>query len=342
VRVFVAGGTGAIGRPLVERLVAEQHAVTVMTRSPERAAALRAQGVDAAVADAFDADGVHQAVRAARPEVVVHQLTAIPARLTPRGYGKAMRPTNRLRRETIPTFLRAARDAGARRIIAQSIAFMARPEGGWVKDETAPLWHDAPPPLDEPIAALQVLESTVTAAEDLEGVVLRYGLFYGPGTSLGPGGAQAEQIRRGRLPFVGDGAGRFSFIHLDDAAAATVLALDHGTPGIYHITDDEPAPARDWVPALAALVGARRPRRVPLWLARLVAGPLAETMVQQRGASNAKARAELGFRPKYPTYREGFAAVFGAPSAVSDSGAAAASAARAASGSDAAPTSRGA
>jgi nucleoside-diphosphate-sugar epimerase len=326
-RVFVAGGTGAIGRPLVEQLGAARHDVTVMTRSPERAAALRGQGVDAVVADAFDADRVHDALRAARPDVVVHQLTAIPHRFNPRRYGEQLRPTNRLRRETIPTFVRAAREAGARRLIAQSVAFMTRPEGGWVKDETAPIWHDAPPPLDEAVSALQAMESAVTGAEGLQGVVLRYGFFYGPGTSLGPGGAQAEDVRRRRLPVVGDGAGRFSLIHVDDAAAATVLALDRGAPGIYNVTDDEPVPAREWVPALAAVLGAKRPRRVPLWLARLVAGVPAESMVRQRGASNAKARAELGFRPRYPSYREGFAAVFGASAPGSASAAGSGSAA---------------
>jgi nucleoside-diphosphate-sugar epimerase len=344
-RVFVAGGTGAIGRPLVERLRAAPHDVTVMTRSPDRAAALRGQGVDAAVADAFDPDQVRDAVRAARPEVVIHQLTSLPDRFNPRRYGEALRPTNRLRRETIPSFVRAAREAGARRLIAQSIAFMARPEGGWIKDETAPLWHDAPPPIDEVVAALHVLESAVTGAAGAEGVVLRYGFFYGPGTSLRPGGGQADEIRRRRFPVVGDGAGRFSFIHVDDAAAATVLALDHGAPGIYHVTDDEPVAVRDWVPALASIMGAKRPRRVPLWLARLVAGAPAETMVRQRGASNAKARAELDFRPRYPSYREGFAAVFGAslPASASASAAGSGSAGRAEGSAGAsATTSRGA
>jgi nucleoside-diphosphate-sugar epimerase len=327
-RVFVAGGTGAIGRPLVEQLRAGQHDVTVMTRSPESAAALRERGVDAVVADAFDAEAVRGAILAARPEVVVHQLTAIPHRLLPRRYAELLRPTNRLRRETIGTFAEAAREAGARRLIAQSVAFMLRPEGGWVKDETAPLWLDAPGGLAEAVDALRVMERTTLGTEGLDGVVLRYGYFYGPGTSFAPGGYFAEEVRRRRFPVVGDGAGRFSFIHIDDAAAATVLALDRGAPGVYHVTDDEPAPARDWLPALAAAMGARPPLRVPLWLARLVVGSSAAGMVTLRGASNAKARVDLGFRPRYPTYREGFAAVFGAsapasaPSAGSGSGAA--------------------
>jgi nucleoside-diphosphate-sugar epimerase len=249
---------------------------------------------------------------AARPEVVVHQLTAIPDRLEPRRYAELLQPTNRLRRETIGTFAAAAREAGARRLVAQSVSFMLRPEGGWVKDETAPLWLDAPAGLRDAVDALRVLEDTTLGTDGLEGVVLRYGYFYGPGTSYGPGGHFAEEVRRRRFPVVGDGSGRFSFVHIDDAAAATVLALDRGEPGIYLVTDDEPAPARDWLPALAAAMGAKPPRRVPVWLARLVAGPAAAGMTSLRGASNAKARRALGFAPAFPTYREGFRAVFAA------------------------------
>ena len=314
-RVFVAGGTGAIGRPLVDQLRAEGHEVTVMTRSADSAAALRARSVDAAVADAFDAEAVRGAVAAARPDVVIHQLTALPARMSPRRYREGLERTNRLRRETIGTFADAARRAGARRLIAQSVSFMLRPEGGWVKDETAPLWVDAPGPFGDAVRALEVLEGTTTGTPGLEGVVLRYGFFYGPGTAIARDGHYAAEARRRRLPVVGDGAGRASFVNVDDAAAATLLALDRGAPGIFNVTDDEPVPAREWIPAMAAAVGAPRPLRVPLWLGRLVGGPIAETLVSARGASNAKARAELGFRPRYPTYREGFAAVLGASAA---------------------------
>jgi nucleoside-diphosphate-sugar epimerase len=310
VRVFVAGGTGALGRPLIAALRAAGHEPTVMTRRPDRAAALRDAGVEAVVADAFDADAVRSAVIAARPEVVVHQLTAIPDRLEPRRYTELLEPTNRLRRETIGTFARAAAEAGARRLIAQSVAFMLRPEGGWVKDETAQLWTDAPAGTRNAVDALRVLEDTTLGTDGVEGVVLRYGFFYGPGTTYAPSGYFAEQVRRRRFPVVGDGSGRFSFIHVDDAAAATVLALDHGGLGIYHVTDDEPAPARDWVPAMAAAMGAKPPHRAPLWLAKLVAGSTAVAMTSMRGASNAKARGELGFAPRFSTYREGFRAVF--------------------------------
>jgi len=310
VRVFVAGGTGALGRPFIAALRAAGHAPTVMTRRPDRAAALRDAGVEAVVADAFDAAAVRAAVLAARPEVVVHQLTAIPERLQPRRYAELLEPTNRLRRETIGTFARAAAEAGTRRLIAQSVAFMLRPQGGWVKDETAPLWTDAPGGTRNAVDALRVLEDTTLGTGGVEGVVLRYGFFYGPGTTYAPGGYFAEEVRRRRFPIVGEGSGRFSFIHVDDAAAATVLALDHGGPGIYHVTDDEPAPARDWVPAMAAAMGAKPPHRVPLWLARLGAGSTAATMTSMRGASNAKAREELGFAPRFSTYRDGFRAVF--------------------------------
>jgi len=311
VRVFVAGGTGALGRPLIAALREAGHEPTVMTRRPDRATALRDAGVEAVVADAFDAEAVRRAVAAARPEAVVHQLTAIPERLEPRRYSELLEPTNRLRRETIATFARAAAEAGARRLIAQSVAFMLRPQGGWVKDETAPLWIDAPAGMRNAVDALRVVEDTTLGADGLDGVVLRYGYFYGPGTTYAPGGYYAEEVRRRRFPVVGEGSGRFSFIHVDDAAAATVLALDRGGPGIYHVTDDEPAPARDWVPALAAAIGAKPPRHVPSWLARLVAGSTAGAMTSLRGASNAKARGELGLAPRFPTYREGFPAVFG-------------------------------
>jgi nucleoside-diphosphate-sugar epimerase len=310
-RVFVAGATGAIGRPLVTRLLAAGHEVSAMTRSPERAAALRGRGVAAVVCDAYDADGVHRAVTDARPEVVVHQLTDLPQKIDPRRYAAAIAGTNRLRRETGPTFVRAARDCGARRLVVQSIAFALKSQGAWTHDETAPLATDAPGALGDAGQAVAELEETVTGAEGIEGVILRYGFFYGPGTADAPGGGSSEEIARRRFPVVGKGTGRFSFIHIDDAVEATVLALDHGGRGVYNVTDDEPVAARDWIPSMAAAMGARPPRRVPLWLARLVAGRMADGLVESRGASNAKARRELGWAPRHSTYREGFPAVFG-------------------------------
>jgi nucleoside-diphosphate-sugar epimerase len=309
-RVFVAGATGAIGRPLVTRLLAAGHEVSAMTRSPERAAALRGRGVEAVVCDAYDADGVHRAVTDARPEVVVHQLTDLPQKIDPRRYAAAIAGTNRLRRETGPTFVRAARDSGARRLVVQSIAFALKSQGAWAHDETAPLATDAPGAVGDAGQAVAELEETVTGAEGIEGVILRYGFFYGPGTAYGPGGGTSEEIARRRFPVVGKGTGRFSFVHIDDAADATVLALDRGAPGIYHVTDDEPVAARDWIPAMAAVMGAKPPRRVPLWLVKLLVGPLALQFAESRGALNAKARHELGWTPAHPTYREGFPAVF--------------------------------
>jgi nucleoside-diphosphate-sugar epimerase len=309
-RVFVAGATGAIGRPLVGRLLEVGHDVTAMTRSPERAAALRAQGADAVVADALDPAAATRAVVAARPEVVVDQLTDLPARIDMRRYGRALEGTNRLRRETGPLFARAAREAGARRLIVQSVSFMLRPAGPPILDETAPLLPTTGP-MGDSVAAVLALERAALHAEALEGVVLRYGFFYGPGTAYGPGGAFAEDALRRRMPVVGAGTGLTSFIHVDDGASATVAALDRGAPGVFHVTDDEPVTQREWATLLARAVGAAPPRRVPLWLARLAAGSVARTAVEGRGAANAKARRELGWAPAYPSIREGFPAVFG-------------------------------
>ncbi|HEU4978368.1 MAG TPA: NAD(P)-dependent oxidoreductase [Solirubrobacteraceae bacterium] len=305
-RIFLAGATGVIGRPLLRRLLEASHEVTGTTRSEDRAAAIRAQGAKAAVLDAFDAEAVHGAVRAAAPEVVIHQLTDLPWKLDPRRFEQAIAGTNRLRRETVPTFVDAARAAGARRIVVQSISFVLRPEGPWVQDESAPLAEGGP------ADAVKAMESVVLGAEGIDGLVLRYGFFYGPGTSYGPGGHLAGEVARRRLPIVGSGEGRFSFVHVDDAVAATVLALDRGETGVYNVVDDEPVPAREWIPALAAAMGAKPPRHVPAWLAKLVVGPVVAQMLTQRGASNAKAKRELGFTPRFPSHREGFPAVFGA------------------------------
>lgn len=313
-KVFVAGATGAIGRPLLDRLVAAGHEVTATTRSAERAEGLRACGAEAVVVDALDAGALRAAVLAARPEVVVNQLTALPHRIDPRHYARDLEATNRLRREAAPVLAAAAAETGARRVVAQSISFIQRPEGPPVLDEEAPAWTDAPPALRAGVDGALALERATLGAPGIEGVVLRYGFFYGPGSAYGPGGSVAEDVARRRLPIVGSGAGCFSFVHVDDAAAATVLALDHGAPGIYAITDDEPIAQRDWVPVLAEALGARAPRRVPGWLARLIAGPVAGQAEHLRGASNAKARAELGWVPAHPSVRSGFAEVF-APAA---------------------------
>jgi 2-alkyl-3-oxoalkanoate reductase len=307
-RVFVAGATGALGRRLVPLLVAGGHQVTAMTRSPGKAAGLRAAGAEPVVADALDRDAVLAAVAEARPEVVVHQLTALAGALDFRRFDESFAATNRLRTEGTDHLVAAARAAGARRLVAQSFTGwpFAR-VGGPVKTEDDPLDPDPPAELRRTLDAIRRLESAVLGADGLEGLVLRYGGFYGPGTSVGAGGSMLEDLRRRRFPMVGAGTGVWSFVHIDDAAAATVAAVERGAPGIYQIVDDDPAPVSAWLPELAAAVGARPPRRLPAWVARLVAGEHAVVMMTEvRGASNAKARRELGWRPAWPSWRQGF------------------------------------
>jgi nucleoside-diphosphate-sugar epimerase len=305
--VFVAGASGAIGRSLVPKLVAAGHEVTGMTRSESRAEAVRATGAEAAVVDVFDPGAVHAALTSASPEVVVHQLTALPDRMDFRKKD-LYTLTNRLRTEGTRHLLDGARAAGARRFISQSIAFAYRNTGSRVKTEDDPLLDDAPAPFDGGITALREMEAMVLGADGLEGLVLRYGFFYGPGTHYDPDGSIVADVRRRRLPIVGRGAGVFSFIHVEDAADATVAAVERGAPGIYNVTDDEPGEMTEWVPALADAAGAKRPLRVPLWLAKLAAGKQAGVFASElRGASNEKAKRELGWQPAHPSWRSGFA-----------------------------------
>jgi 2-alkyl-3-oxoalkanoate reductase len=304
-RVFVAGASGAIGRPLVPRLIAAGHEVTGTTRSEASAEQIRAAGATPAVVDALEADALREAVERAAPEVVVHELTALPERFNPRKRG-LYDATNRIRREGTRNLLDASRAAGARRLVCQSIAFAYAPATEpKVMDEEAPLNLDAPPPFSEGMRVIAEMERAVLDAE-LEGLVLRYGWFYGPGTYYGEGGSMAADVRKRRFPVVGSGSGLFSFIHTDDAADATVAAVERGAPGVYNVVDDEPAALRDWVPAYAEALGAPPPRRVPVWLARLVAGKMASSMNAQPGASNAKAKRELGWEPRWSSWREGF------------------------------------
>lgn len=303
-RVFVAGATGAIGRPLVAQLVAAGHEVTGSTRSAERAAALERAGARAAVCDVFDEPAFAAAVRAARPEVVVHQLTSLPAALDPRRAG-VFEATNRLRRDGTRAVVAAARAAGARRVVAQSIAFLYAPDGDWVKPEEAPV-ATAGGQFGGAVAAALELERQVLEA-GIEGVVLRYGFLYGPGTAYASDGFIAGEVRRRRFPVLGRGEGRTSFVHASDAAAATVAALERGASGIYNVCDDEPAPQREWLPAYAAALDAPRPLRIPAWIAGLVAGrDLVRAANSMRGASNAKARSQLGWEPALPSWRHGF------------------------------------
>jgi nucleoside-diphosphate-sugar epimerase len=307
-KVFVAGASGAIGRPLVRQLVGGGHEVTGMTRREEAAAEICAAGAEAVVCDVFDAAALKAAVGEAKPEAVVHALTSLPPRIDYRGKGEPLAATNRVRVDGTRNLVAAAREAGARRLVAMSVAFLYAPEGERIKDEEAPLYIGAPGPFGDAVDALVDLESQVGAAAGIEGLVLRYGWFYGPGTFFDRAGSQTEDVRKRRAPIVGKGTGAFSFIHVEDAAAATVAAVERGGPGVYNVVDDEPAPLREWVPAFAEAIGAKPPRRVPVWLARLLAGPAAaESATELRGASNAKAKRELGWQPRYPSWRQGFA-----------------------------------
>ena len=310
-RVLVAGATGVIGRPLVSQLLACGHEVIGLTRSDERAAALRSRGAGAIVCDVFESERLRAAVAEARPEAVIDQLTDLPPVYDPRRYEEMTVPTNRLRSEGTPALVAAAEAAGAHRYLAQSLAFVYAPEGDWVKEEDAPLISGAPPAVQSGVDAVRALEDAVLGAPGLEGIVLRYGQFYGPGTWFAADGSLADQVRRRRFPVLGRGDGHFSFAHVEDAAAGTVAALEHGRPGVYNVCDDEPAPMREWLPTYAEAVGAKPPRRVPVWLARLVGGPVAAGAAEMRGASNAKARDELAWTPRWPSWREGFKVALG-------------------------------
>ncbi len=309
-KVFVAGASGVIGQPLVRQLVAAGHEVAGTTSKQENAARVEAAGGTPIVCDALDAEAVKAAVRESAPEVVISQLTRLPREYNPRkiDYG----PTNRARAEGGHNLMEAAREAGARRFITQSVAFIYAPEGGMIKDEEARPWADAPEPFRSGAGSTLEHEREATQTPGLEGVVLRYGQFYGPGTYYASDGSVAEQVRRRRFPIVGRGEGMFSFIHIDDAASATVASLERGAPGIYNVVDDEPAPLREWLPIYAEALGARRPRRVPTLLARLVAGSFAVAFATQlRGASNAKAKRELGWEPRHSSWRQGFGEALG-------------------------------
>jgi nucleoside-diphosphate-sugar epimerase len=307
-RVFVAGATGAIGKQLVPRLVAAGHEVHGMTRSESKQAMLYELGAVPVVADALDPDQVAEAVGKAKPDVIVHQLTAIGA-VDMRHMERAFAPTNRLRTEGTDHLLSAGQAVGVRRFVAQSNAAVYARTGAAVKSEEDPFDPSPAREFRENLAAIRHLEEAVLGARWTEGIVLRYGWFYGPGTSLAPGGEQFELVRKRKFPLVGDGGGVWSFIHIADAAEATVAAVEHGSRGVYNIVDDDPAPVAEWLPALAQTLGAKKPMRVPRFVGRLFAGEAGVVMMTQlRGASNAKAERELAWRPAHPSWRQGFAA----------------------------------
>ena len=309
-RVFVAGATGAIGKQLVPRLIPAGHDVHGMTRSESKQAMLSELGAVPVVADALDPDQVAEAVGRASPDVIVHQLTAIPARLDLRHVNRDFALTNRLRTEGTDYLLSAGQAVGVRRFVAQSNgAFTYARTGGPVKSEEDPLDPTPPPEMREGWAAIRHLEEAVLGADWTEGIVLRYGGFYGPGTSLAPGAEQVELVRKRKFPVVGDGGGVWSFIHVVDAAEATVATVEHGSRGVYNVVDDDPAPVAEWLPALAAELGAKKPIRVPRFIGRLFAGEYGVVlMTEVRGASNTKAKRELGWHPAHPTWRQGLAA----------------------------------
>jgi nucleoside-diphosphate-sugar epimerase len=304
---MVVGASGAIGTRLVPRLTGRGHEVIGTFRSPGGADRVRALGARPVALDLLDPGAVRQAVLEGRPEAIIHQATALAGRGFSRKLDRTFAETNRLRTEGTDALLAAAREAGTRRFIAQSFApYRYARQGGMVKTEDDPLDPAPPAGAHETNAAMAYLDRAVT---DAGGIALRYGGFYGAA-----GDQLVRLVRKRQFPIIGDGAGVTSWIHLDDAAAATVLALEHGGAGIYNIVDDEPAPAREWLPVLAEMLGAKPPRHVPAWLVRLIAGQDAVMgATQSRGASNAKARRELGWTPRYPSWRQGFAAAYRPP-----------------------------
>jgi nucleoside-diphosphate-sugar epimerase len=312
-RIFVAGATGAIGRRLIPLLVQAGHSVVGMTRSPGKASSLRAAGAEAVVANALDDSAVMAAVREAAPEVVVHELTALPALLDFRKIEQQFAQTNRLRTEGTDHLLAAALEFGVRRFVAQSFAgWPYARRGGPVKTEDDALDACPPAALRATLKAIGHLETAVISAQGVEGIVLRYGGFYGPGSSMGEGGALLDQVRHRRVPIVGKGEGIWSLIHIDDAARATLAAVERGAPEVYNVVDDEPAPVSAWLRALASVLGAKPPRHIPVWLARLLIGEQGVMfMTESRGASNAKAKRELNWSPRWASWREGFAHALG-------------------------------
>src|SRR3954451_4165704 len=314
-KVFVAGATGVLGRALVPQLVARGHEVVGMTRSASKQDLVRSLGARPVLADALDPDAVAQAVASAEPEAIVHELTALSgpmsvrdARHPERFEGAIM--TNRLRTEATDHLLAAGRAVGARRFVAQSFgAFRFAPTGAPVQTEDDPLDPHQAGVSQPGVEAMLYLERAVTTIEWGQGLALRYGGFYGPGTGISraPDAQMAAPIRKRRFPIVGDGGGVWSLVHVEDAAAATAIAVERGRPGIYNVVDDDPAPVREWLPVLASALDAKPPRRIPRWLGRLAAGETATRMMTEaRGASNAKAKRELGWQLRYPSWRQGF------------------------------------
>jgi nucleoside-diphosphate-sugar epimerase len=311
-RVFVAGASGVIGRRLLRQLVAAGHDVVGMTSSEAGMKRISDAGAEAVVCDALDADAVRDTVGPARPDVVVNELTKLPRDYDTRNMDERFyAPTNRIRTVGGGNLLAAAIAAGAQRFVTQSIAFLYAPEGDMVKDEEGRPSTDAPAPFGDGVRAMVSHERAVLDAEGIQGLVLRYGWFYGPGTYYAADGSIAQMVRKRRFPVLGGSDGLFSFIHIEDAAGATVAACERGAPGIYNVVDDEPATVAQWLPAYAEALGAKRPWKVPGFIGRLLGGTAARMTIGLRGASNAKARRELGWEPRYASWRAGFPEALG-------------------------------
>jgi nucleoside-diphosphate-sugar epimerase len=307
-RVFVAGSTGAVGKALLPQLVTAHHEVVALVHTPAKASEVEAAGATPTIADAFDRVALDAAIRNARPEVVIHQLTALANTSSFRRFDQDFATTNRMRTEVTDTLLAAARAVHARRFIAQSFCGWPYARAGSpVKSEDDPLDPDPPPTFRKSLAAIKYLENVIRNAGDIEAFALRYGFLYGPGTGFADRGPITEQVRHRRIPIVGDGAGVWSFLHVQDAARATVAALTGGTPGIYNVVDDEPAPIGQWLPYLARAIGAKPPHHLPVWLGLIALGEGGVSMMTRiRGGSNKKAKRELGWSPHYVTWRQGF------------------------------------
>lgn len=309
-KVLVAGASGAIGKRLVPQLVARGDEVIALTHSPTNVEPLRAASAQPIVADALDRSAVIRALQQAEPEVVIHELTALAGAKNYRKFDDEFALTNRLRTEGAEYLLEAARAVGVRRFIAQSFGnwnYARTGSGSVPKTEDDALDPHPPRNQQQSLQAIRYLEHAVLAADGIEGVALRYGNLYGPGTGFAVDGELVAMVRKRAFPIVGDGGGVWSFIHVEDAASATIAAMLHGAPGVYNIADDEPAPVRVWLPELARAVGAKPPLHIPVWLGRLIVGEVGVSLMTQiRGASNAKARRELGWTPCYATWKQGF------------------------------------
>lgn len=312
-RVLVAGATGVVGRHLVPLLAAAGHSVVGLSRTAAKAAVIQQLGAEPAIADGLDRAAIHRAVLQARPDAVVHEMTALTGVTDLRRFDRAFAVTNRLRTDGTDHLIAAAAAAGVRCMVAQSYCgWPYARTGGPIKSESDPLDSSPPRSQRRTFSAIRHLEAAVTGASGMTGIVLRYGAFYGPNTGMLLQ-TVVDEIRRRRLPLIGDGGGWWSFLHVEDGATATLAAIERGVAGIYNIVDDEPAPAREWLPALTQMVGAKAPRRVPAFVARLLAGSAIVTMMtESRAGSNAKAKRELGWQPRYASWRQGFADVIAA------------------------------